>query len=61
VKAGITGWAQINGFRGDTCLKKRVECDLYYITHWSFWLDIKIIFKTAFSGWKADTAVLSME
>jgi putative colanic acid biosysnthesis UDP-glucose lipid carrier transferase len=61
VKAGITGWAQINGFRGDTCLKKRVECDLYYITHWSLWFDIKIIFKTAFKGWIADTAVLSIE
>lgn len=58
VKAGITGWAQINGFRGDTSLKKRVEYDLYYITHWSLWFDIKIIFKTAFSFWMAKTAFL---
>lgn len=50
VKAGITGWAQINGWRGDTDLKKRVECDLYYIKNWSPWLDIKIIFLTIFKG-----------
>jgi putative colanic acid biosysnthesis UDP-glucose lipid carrier transferase len=61
VKAGITGWAQINGFRGDTSLKKRVECDLFYITHWSLLFDIKIIFRTAFSGWKVDTPVPSVE
>lgn len=51
VKAGITGWAQINGWRGDTSLKKRVEYDLHYISNWSLWLDIKIIFMTAFKGW----------
>jgi len=56
VKAGITGWAQINGLRGDTSLKKRVEYDLYYITYWSFWFDMKIIFRTALKGWIADTA-----
>ncbi|MCW8354472.1 undecaprenyl-phosphate glucose phosphotransferase [Marinomonas pontica] len=50
VKAGITGWAQINGWRGDTDLKKRIECDLYYIEHWSFWLDMKIIFLTFWKG-----------
>ena len=55
VKAGITGWAQVNGFRGDTSLKKRVEYDLYYITHWSLWFDVKIIFKTAFKGWMASS------
>jgi putative colanic acid biosysnthesis UDP-glucose lipid carrier transferase len=54
VKAGITGWAQINGFRGDTCLNKRVEHDLYYINHWSFWFDIQIILKTVFRGWKVN-------
>lgn len=47
VKAGITGWAQINGFRGDTSLDKRVEYDLWYIENWSLWLDIKIIMTTA--------------
>lgn len=50
VKAGITGWAQINGWRGDTDLNKRVEYDLYYIENWSLWLDLKIIFLTVFRG-----------
>lgn len=50
VKAGITGWAQVNGWRGDTCLKTRIEHDLYYIEHWSFWLDLKIIILTIFKG-----------
>lgn len=51
VKSGITGWAQINGWRGDTSLKKRVEYDLHYISNWSLWFDLKIIFMTAFKGW----------
>ncbi|WP_320836713.1 undecaprenyl-phosphate glucose phosphotransferase [Zhongshania sp.] len=46
VKAGITGWAQVNGWRGDTDLGKRIECDLYYINNWSPWMDVKIIFLT---------------
>ncbi len=50
VKAGITGWAQINGWRGDTDLKKRVEHDIYYIENWSLWFDLKIIFLTLFKG-----------
>jgi Undecaprenyl-phosphate glucose phosphotransferase len=50
VKAGITGWAQINGWRGDTSLEKRIEFDLHYIKHWSLWLDIKIIILTVFKG-----------
>ncbi len=50
VKAGITGWAQVNGWRGDTDLTKRVECDLYYIENWSFWFDLKIIFLTILRG-----------
>ena len=50
VKAGITGWAQINGWRGDTDLKKRIECDLYYIEHWSIWFDLRIIFLTFWKG-----------
>lgn len=48
VKAGITGWAQINGWRGNTSLEKRIECDLYYIERWSIWFDIKILFLTLF-------------
>lgn len=50
VKAGITGWAQVNGWRGNTSLEKRIEYDLYYIEHWSLFFDIKIIFLTIFRG-----------
>lgn len=46
VKTGITGWAQVNGWRGSTSIHKRIECDLYYIQNWSIWLDVKILFKT---------------
>ena len=46
VRAGMTGWAQVNGLRGDTSLSKRIEFDLWYIKNWSFWLDIKILFMT---------------
>ena len=48
VKSGITGWAQVNGWRGDTSIAKRVEHDIYYLENWSFWLDIKIIWLTVF-------------
>lgn len=50
VKAGITGWAQIHGLRGDTDLNKRIEYDLYYIENWSLSLDLKIILMTAFQS-----------
>src|SRR5262249_48491751 len=50
VKAGITGWAQVNGWRGNTSLRKRIEYDLYYITHWTPWLDFRILFLTIFRG-----------
>ena len=50
VKPGITGWAQINGLRGDTDIEKRVQYDLWYIENWSVWLDLKIIFRTVFGG-----------
>ncbi|MCX6128929.1 MAG: undecaprenyl-phosphate glucose phosphotransferase [Proteobacteria bacterium] len=46
VKTGITGWAQVNGWRGSTSIEKRIECDLFYIQNWSLWLDIKILFMT---------------
>ncbi len=49
IKPGITGWAQVKGFRGDTCLKQRIRCDLYYIEQWSLFLDIQIMFMTLFS------------
>jgi Undecaprenyl-phosphate glucose phosphotransferase len=50
VKSGITGWAQVHGWRGDTSLRKRVQYDLYYITHWTPWLDIRILWMTIFHG-----------
>jgi len=50
MKSGLTGWAQVNGWRGNTSLEKRVEFDLYYIQNWSIWLDIKILFLTLFRG-----------
>ncbi len=50
VKAGITGWAQVNGWRGDTSLEQRIECDLYYIRNWSFSLDFKILLLTLWKG-----------
>ncbi len=50
VRPGMTGWAQINGFRGDTSIRKRVECDLYYIENWTLLLDFKIMFLTIFKG-----------
>ena len=50
VKAGITGWAQVHGWRGNTSLRKRLQYDLYYITHWNPWLDIRIMWMTLFHG-----------
>lgn len=50
VRPGLTGWAQVNGYRGDTSIRKRIEYDLYYIENWSMLLDIKIIFRTFFTG-----------
>ena len=50
VRPGMTGWAQVNGWRGDTDIKERVNCDIWYIENWSLGLDIKILFKTAFGG-----------
>ena len=46
VKSGLTGWAQVNGFKGDTSIKERVRYDIYYIENWSLWFDFKIIIKT---------------
>lgn len=50
VRPGLTGWAQVNGFRGDTSIRKRIECDLYYIENWTLGFDFKIIFLTFFKG-----------
>lgn len=50
VRPGLTGWAQVNGYRGDTSIIKRIEHDLYYIENWTFGFDLKIIFLTLFKG-----------
>ena len=50
VRPGITGLAQVKGYRGDTSIRKRIEYDLYYIENWSLWFDIKILFLTVFKG-----------
>ena len=49
VKAGMTGWAQVNGWRGDTSIEERVRYDIYYLENWSIWFDIRILFKTLWS------------
>ena len=60
VLPGITGWAQIHGFRGETetleKMARRVEYDLYYIEHWSLWLDLRIIALTLVKGWTGNNA-----
>lgn len=50
IKAGMTGWAQVNGMRGNTSIERRIEMDLYYIENWSLFLDIKILLRTLFGG-----------
>lgn len=56
VRPGLTGWAQVNGYRGDTSIRRRIECDLYYIENWSMFLDIKIMFMTIFKGFVNENA-----
>ncbi len=56
VKSGITGWAQVNGWRGNTSIEKRIEYDLYYIENWSLSLDLKILILTLFRGFGQDHA-----
>ncbi|EHU5128440.1 undecaprenyl-phosphate glucose phosphotransferase [Vibrio vulnificus] len=60
IKPGITGWAQINGYRGETetvdKMEKRVQYDIQYMQNWNLWLDIKIIFMTIFKGFVSETA-----
>ena len=50
LKVGITGWAQVNGWRGNTSIEKRIEYDLYYLQNWSFGFDLRIILMTLFAG-----------
>lgn len=52
VKSGLTGWAQVNGLRGNTSLEKRIEYDLYYIQNWSLALDVKILLLTLYRAWR---------
>ena len=58
VKPGVTGWAQVNGFRGEIKredqLRKRIEHDIWYLEHWSSWLDIRIILLTLYVTFKGD-------
>jgi lipopolysaccharide/colanic/teichoic acid biosynthesis glycosyltransferase len=56
VKSGMTGWAQINGLRGQTSIQKRIEFDLYYIENWSLMLDLKILVRTALGGFISKNA-----
>ena len=50
MRPGITGWAQVNGWRGDTSIEERIKCDIYYIENWTFLLDVKILLLTVFKG-----------
>ena len=50
VRPGLTGWAQINGYRGDTSIRKRIEYDIFYIENWTMSMDFKIMFLTIFKG-----------
>jgi lipopolysaccharide/colanic/teichoic acid biosynthesis glycosyltransferase len=52
VKPGMTGWAQVNGLRGDSDLAARVQYDIYYIENWSLWLDVQILLLT-FVRWRS--------
>ncbi|GAA0077160.1 undecaprenyl-phosphate glucose phosphotransferase [Clostridium sp. CTA-5] len=61
VKPGITGLAQINGYRGDTSIKKRIEYDIHYIENWDMLMDIGILFKTAFKGFKNNEKLIIKE
>ncbi len=59
IKPGITGWAQVNGYRGETRelwqMERRVEYDVWYIEHWNFWLDLKIIFLTVVNAFRGES------
>lgn len=57
MKAGLTGWAQIHGWRGKTSLTKRLQYDLYYLRNWSLWLDVKILLLTLVRAWREFTPI----
>ena len=50
VRPGMTGWAQVNGYRGNTSIRRRIDYDIYYIEHWTIGFDVKILFLTVFKG-----------
>jgi len=52
----MTGWAQVNGWRGNTSIEKRIECDLFYVENWSLLFDLKIIFMTLSLVWNDKNA-----
>ena len=54
VKAGMTGWAQVHGWRGNTSLANRIRYDLDYIENWSLWRDVKILYLTILGGFRDD-------
>lgn len=56
VRPGLTGWAQINGYRGDTSIRRRIDADIYYIENWTMGFDIKIMFLTIFRGFMNENA-----
>jgi Undecaprenyl-phosphate glucose phosphotransferase len=56
VKSGLTGWAQVNGLRGDTSIERRIEYDLYYIENWSLVFDLRILLRTALGGFLSRNA-----
>ncbi|MBR0164380.1 MAG: undecaprenyl-phosphate glucose phosphotransferase [Lachnospiraceae bacterium] len=56
VRPGITGWAQVNGYRGDTSIRKRIEYDIYYIENWTYGFDLRILFSTIFHGFISKNA-----
>ena len=56
VRAGMTGWAQVHGWRGNTSVRMRIEHDLYYIENWSLMLDLKILFMTVIHGLRHENA-----
>jgi len=56
IKAGITGWAQVNGWRGDTSIEERIRHDIHYIEHWSLWFDVRILLMTLWRGFLSRNA-----
>ena len=56
VRPGMTGWAQIHGYRGDTSIKKRIEYDLYYIENWTLLMSLNVLFLTIFKGFVNNNA-----